>query len=467
MTEPAAGTHGTAPVVLIVGGGFAGLDVAKGLRDAPVSVILVDRHNYHLFQPLLYQVATAVLSPADIASPIRNILKNQKNAEVILDDLERVDPAAGMAHFQGTSVHYDYLVLAMGVTHSYFGHEDWEAVAPGLKTVDDALELRRRVLLAFEEAEREEDDESRRGKLTFVVVGGGPTGVEMAGALKEIAARSIPHDFRYIDTTTARVILVEAGERLLGGLPQPLGERARRDLERMGVEVRLGSRVTGIDREAVSIGEERLATQNVIWAAGVQGTPAARTLGVKLDGSGRIVVGPDLAIPDHPEIFVAGDLAHVEDPRSGETVPGLAPAAKQMGRHVARIIRDESKAGPAAPREPFRYRDKGTMATIGRFKAVAAVRKWNFAGTFAWLLWSFIHIYFLVGFRRRLFVMLSWMWNYLSFHKGARLITGYPQLRIKRPRHAAEPRGAVGRRKKAGSPEETEDASPYEDRRPE
>lgn len=453
MADSTDGAENHAPVVLIVGGGFAGLDVATGLGESPVSVILADLHNYHLFQPLLYQVATAVLSPADIASPIRHILKEQKNAEVVLDELTHVDFDAKIARFQRTSIHYDYLVLSMGVTHSYFGHEEWEAIAPGLKTIDDALELRRRVLLAFEEAEREEDETSRRGKLTFVVVGGGPTGVEMAGALKEIASRSIPHDFRYIDTTTARIILVEAGDRLLNGLPAPLGERARRDLERMGVEVRLNSRVTGMDREAVYLGEEYLPAQNLIWAAGVQGAGPSSSLGVELDSIGRIVVGPDLAIPGHPDAFVAGDLAHAEDPQTGRTAPGLAPAAKQMGQHVARVIKGEIGTEAPPPRPPFRYRDKGTMATIGRFKAVAAVQNRTFAGAFAWLLWSFIHIYFLVGFRRRLFVMLSWMWNYLSFHKGARLITGYPEMRIKKPRRSAAPPGEANSREKTESNE--------------
>ena len=453
MADSADEAENDAPVVLVVGGGFAGLDVARGLGECPVSVILADHHNYHLFQPLLYQVANAVLSPADIASPIRHILKEQKNAEVVLDELTHVDLDAKIARFQRTSIHYDYLVLSMGVTHSYFGHEEWEAIAPGLKTIDDALELRRRVLLAFEEAEREEDETSRRGKLTFVVVGGGPTGVEMAGALKEIASRSIPHDFRYIDTKTARIILVEAGERLLNGLPEQLGERARRDLERMGVEVRLNSRVTGMDREAVYLGEEYLPAQNLIWAAGVQGAGPANSLGVELDSIGRIVVGPDLAIPGHPEAFVAGDLAHAEDPQTGKTSPGLAPAAKQMGRHIARVIKEEIGTEAPTPRPPFRYRDKGTMATIGRFKAVAAVQNRTFAGAFAWLLWSFIHIYFLVGFRRRLFVVLSWMWNYLSFHKGARLITGYPEMRIKKPRRSASPPGDANSREKTESTE--------------
>jgi len=439
MVETRIDKKGSRPVVLIVGGGFAGLEAAKGLEDAPVSVILADRHNYHLFQPLLYQVATAVLSPADIASPIRHILRDQANVEVLLDELVEIELDGRTARFRRSEVRYDYLVLATGVTHSYFGHDAWRDFAPGLKTIDDALELRRRVLLAFEEAEQEEDHASRRGKLTFVVVGGGPTGVEMAGALKEIAARSIPHDFRHIDTTTARIILVEARERLLGELPAELSRRAKMDLEHMGVEVRLDSQVTAIDRHAVRIGDERLATQNVIWAAGVQGSSVAAGLGVELDGNGRVIVGPDLAIPGHPEAFVIGDLAHAEDGATGKMVPGLAPAAMQTGRHVAGVIRAEvGRHESPAGRRAFFYRDKGTMATIGRFKAVATIRRWKFGGTLAWLAWCFIHIYFLVGFRRRLFVMLSWIWNYLSFHKGARLITGYPRLKIKRPRQTVQ-----------------------------
>lgn len=435
MADTCINKKGSLPVVLIVGGGFAGLEAAKGLRDAPVSVVLADRHNYHLFQPLLYQVATAVLSPADIASPIRHILRDQANVEVLLDELVDIDLDDRTAHFRRSEVRYDYLVLATGVTHSYFGHDAWRKFAPGLKTIDDALELRRRVLLAFEEAEQEEDAASRRGKLTFVVVGGGPTGVEMAGALKEIAARSIPHDFRHIDTATARIILVEARERLLAELPAELSRRARSDLERMGVEVRLDSRVTAIDSKTVQIGDETLVTQNVIWAAGVQGSSVAAKLEAELDGNGRVIVEADLGLPGRPEVFVIGDLAHARNPATGRMVPGLAPAAMQMGRYVAAIISAEAEGeGATAGRKAFRYRDKGTMATIGRFKAVALIRRWKFGGTLAWLAWCFIHIYFLVGFRRRLFVMVSWIWNYVSFHKGARLITGYPQLKIKRPR---------------------------------
>lgn len=431
--------HPHRPRVVIIGGGFAGINAAKVLCDVPVSVLVADRRNYHLFQPLLYQVATAVLSPADIASPIRNILRDQANAEVRLAELTDIDLKRHEVRFNNGSAHYDYLILATGATHSYFGKDDWESIAPGLKTIDDALEIRRRILLAFEEAEFEADEETRRGDLTFVVVGGGPTGVELAGALIEIAARTIPHDFRYIDTTTARVILVEAADRLLQAMPEEMSRRAERELTEMGVEVRLNSLVTGMEDGAVYIGDQRLATANVIWAAGVQGSPAARLLKTDLDRAGRVMVRPDLSVPGHPEIFVVGDLAHVIDPASGAPVPGVAPAAKQMGEFVAGVIRREITGEITPPTRPaFAYHDKGTMATIGRFKAVAVVGKRKFAGIFAWLLWSLIHIYFLVGFRRRVFVMFSWIWHYASFHKGARLITGVPRMKIKSPRNSEE-----------------------------
>jgi len=423
------------PRVLIVGGGFAGLNAAKGLKDVPVDITLIDRQNYHLFQPLLYQVATAVLSPADIASPIRHILKDQKNVEVVLDELIGVDLERKVIKTTWGETGYDYLVLAMGVTHSYFGHDDWSKFTPGLKTIDDALEIRRRILLAFEEAEREQDASSRQAKLTFVVVGGGPTGVEMAGALKEIAADSIPHDFRHIDTTTARVILVEAADRLLSAMPERLGKQAQYDLGKMGVQVRLGSPVTDVCADGVQIDGELLPTENVIWAAGVQGASVMRELGVELDSQGRAHVAKDLSLPEHPEVFVIGDLAKVVDARRGETVPGVAPAATQMGRYVAGIIKTEISKKRTVDRRPeFKYFDKGTLATIGRFKAVAAFGNYAMRGSVAWLLWCFVHIFFLIGFRKRVFVMLSWVWNYAAFAKGARLITGFPRTKIKSPR---------------------------------
>jgi len=421
------------PRILIVGGGFAGLNCAKGLAGAAVDITLVDRHNYHLFQPLLYQVATAALSPADIASPIRRILRHQANIRVVLASLKGVDLQRKRAIFKRGEVAYDYLVLAAGATHSYFGNDQWATNAPGLKSIDDALEIRRRVLLAYEAAEWEEDAESRQAKLTFVVVGGGPTGVELAGALQEIAVQTIPRDFRHIDTTSARVILVEAGARLLAALPEELGKRALGELRKMGVEVRLQSLVTEVGDGWLQIGVERLPAANVIWAAGVKGAEIGAALGVPCDRSGRVMVEGDLSVPDHPEVFVIGDLACIEDPATGQPVPGVAPAAMQMGEYVAALLGREVR-GETAPRAPFCYRDKGSMATIGRNHAVAHVAGRNFTGFFAWLLWGVVHIYTLIGCRRRLFVVLAWFWSYFSLGKSARLITGSPKLEVKRPR---------------------------------
>jgi len=431
------------PRVLIIGGGFAGLNCAKQLAAAPVGITLVDRHNYHLFQPLLYQVATAALSPADIASPIRNILRNQANARVVLANLEGVDLQRRRVIFPRGEVNYDYLVLAAGATHSYFGNDQWENHAPGLKSIDDALEIRRRVLLAYEAAEWEEDTESRQAKLTFVVVGGGPTGVELAGALQEIAIQTIPRDFRHIDTTSARVILIEAGPRLLTALPEKLGQRAVNDLQQMGVQVRLNSMVTDIGDHWLQIGEERLPANNIIWAAGVKGAPVAQTMGVPCDRSGRVMVEPDLSLAGHPEAFVIGDLACIEDPATGQPVPGVAPAAIQMGEHVAALIKKEVTAGQDE-RPAFVYKDKGSMATIGRNHAVASVGGRNVGGFIAWVLWGVVHIYTLIGFRRRFFVVLAWFWSYFSLGKSARLITGSPKIDITRPRELLPREGEDG-----------------------
>lgn len=422
------------PQVLIIGSGFAGLNAAKALAKAPVDITLVDCQNHHLFQPLLYQVATAVLSPADIASPIRHIMRKQKNVKVRLAHLIDVDLAHKRVRFARGAFSYDYLVLAVGATNSYFGHDDWQKFAPGLKTIDDALEIRRRVLLAYEEAEWEQDETSRRAKLTFVIVGGGPTGVEMAGSLQEIATRSIPQDFRFIDTTTARVILIEAGERLLQGMSENLGHQAKCDLEEMGVQVRLNSLVTDVRKQEIVIGDEQLQAANIIWAAGVQGSPVATTLGVELDSYGRVKVGPDLSVPGHPEVFAVGDLAHFIDPQTEQPVPGVAPAAIQMGQFAAGIIRREVAATTAIHRPTFSYYDKGSMATIGRNRAVATLKGRDFSGLLAWLAWSIIHIWSLIGFRRRIFVMFSWLWSYLSYNKSARLITGKHEVQLKEPR---------------------------------
>jgi len=420
------------PRVLIIGGGFAGLHCAKGLAETPIEITLADRHNYHLFQPLLYQVATAVLSPADIAAPIRRLLRQQQNVQVVLASLLAVDLPHKLARFSRGDVPYDYLVLATGATHSYFGHDDWAPLAPGLKTVDDALEIRRRVLLAYEAAEWEADAAARQAKLTFVVVGGGPTGVELAGALKEIAAQTIPKDFRHIDTTTAQILLVEATDRLLPAMPEPLGKRALRDLRQMGVQVRLDCRVTEVREGVVRIGDELLPAENIIWAAGVRGSEVAESLGVELDPQGRVPVSADLSLPGHPEVFVIGDLAHFVDPATGQPVPGVAPAAIQMGKHAARIIRGEvtSRAQPPASRI-FHYRDKGGMATIGRNRAVAYIAGRNFTGIFAWLIWCLVHIIPLIDFRSKLSVIFSWVWSYFSVSKNARLITGRREMKVK------------------------------------
>ncbi len=419
------------PRIVIVGGGFGGLETARGLGGQPCEVVLLDRRNHHVFQPLLYQVATAALSPADIAAPIRSVLRKQENARVILGEAESIDLEGRQVVLRdGGAIPYDRLVLAAGVTHTYFGHPEWASRAPGLKTIEDALEIRRRVLMAFEEAELEDDPEARRAKLTFVVVGGGPTGVEMAGALREIAAQTIPADFRRVDTSTARIILLEGESRVLPGMSEEASAGALRHLEEMGVEVRLETYLTDLDEERVTLGEERLAAANVIWAAGVRAGSLAESLGVERDGAGRIRVEPDCSIPGHPEAFVVGDLAAIADPETGAPVPGVAQGAIQMGRHVAGILRAELKRGgePASPsdRPPFRYRDKGNMATVGRARAVADLGGRTYSGFLAWFLWSAIHVAFLIGFRNRILVMVNWAWQWLVQARGARLITGAP-----------------------------------------
>jgi NADH dehydrogenase len=425
----------TKPKVLIVGGGFAGIACARSLAESSAEITIADRNNYHLFQPLLYQVATAVLSPADIAAPIRRILRHQKNTTVVLEELVGVDLEKRLAHFSNYSLSYDYLVLANGATHSYFGHDNWGRYAPGLKTVDDALEIRRRVLMAFEEAEWEADPVARKAKLTFVVVGGGPTGVELAGALKEIAAQTIPHDFRHIDTTTARVMLVEAGPRLLPALAEKLGRRARRDLERMGVQVLLDSRVNNVCDGMVCIDDEQLPAANIIWAAGVKGADIDLSSDCERDRAGRLVVGPDLSLPGHPEVFVAGDLAHAQDRDTGRPVPGVAPAAVQMGRFVGRLIAEEvTTQTPVGDRNAFVYTDKGSMATIGRNRAVAQIFGLQFGGFVAWVFWGFVHLIPLFGFRKKLSVVFAWFWSYIAISKSCRLITGQPQMKVKQVR---------------------------------
>ena len=403
--------------VVVVGGGFGGLHAARGLARAPVRVTLVDRRNHHLFQPLLYQVATAALNPSDIAYPIRAILRKQANATVLLGDVVAVEPDAKRVRLADGELSYDVLVLAAGATHSYFGKDAWAAHAPGLKTLEDAVEIRRRILLAYELAEREEDEARRKERMTFVVVGAGPTGVELAGALAEISRHALARDFRRIDPRQARILLLEGGPRVLPSYPEKLSEKTRLQLEALGVEVRGGAMVTGVDPEGVSLGAERIGTRTVLWAAGVQASPLARSLGAPLDRAGRVKVNPDLSVPGRPEIFVIGDLAAVES--DGKPVPGVAQAAMQMGRHAAREI-------VSGRREPFVYRDRGALATIGRGAAVAAFPKSSWSGWIAWWLWLLVHILFLIGFRNRILVLVQWAWAYVTFQRGARLITGGP-----------------------------------------
>ncbi|HET8539635.1 MAG TPA: NAD(P)/FAD-dependent oxidoreductase [Anaeromyxobacter sp.] len=405
--------------VVIVGAGFAGLRAARVLGRAPVRVTVLDRKNHHLFQPLLYQVATAALSPGDIAAPIRHVLRRQRNTEVLLADVRAVRPRERAVVLDRGELRYDRLLLATGATHSYFARPEWARFAPGLKTIEDATEIRRRLLGAFEMAERERDPELRRPWLTFVVVGAGPTGVELAGALAEIARRTLARDFRRFSPASARVLLLEAAPRVLPPYPPDLSEKARRQLERIGVEVRTGAQVTAIDEEGVIASGERISARTVLWGAGVAASPLARSLGVPLDRAGRVPVAPDLSVPGFPDILVAGDLALVV--QDGAPVPGVAPAALQMGEAAAEnVLRDLR----GEPRRPFRYRDKGLLATIGRASAVARVGRFRFGGVVAWLLWLFVHILFLVGFRNRVAVILQWAWSYATFGRPVRLITG-------------------------------------------
>ena len=408
------------PHVVILGGGFAGLYVARGLATAPVRITVVDRRNHHLFQPMLYQVATAGLNPSDIASPIRSLLRQQKNTEVLLAEAVSVDVDQRLVRFgDGASVGYDYLIVATGARHSYFGHDEWEPLAPGLKSLEDALEIRRRVLLAFEVAERESDPVRRHAYLTFVVVGGGPTGVEMAGAVAEIRRYALRRDFRHIDPGEATVMLLEGGPRLLPSYPESLSDEAKRELRRLGVEVRTETMVTDIRPGSVSAAGWTIPTQTVVWAAGNTASPLLKSLEAPLDRSGRALVEPDCTVPGHPEVFVLGDAAAYEH-QEGGTLPGICPVAIQMGQYTAKVVRGDL-AG--RPRRAFRYWDKGQLAVIGRGQAVADIWRLHFGGLLAWLIWIFVHIFFLIGFRNRVLVLIQWAWSYLTYSRGARIIT--------------------------------------------
>ncbi|HXH94329.1 MAG TPA: NAD(P)/FAD-dependent oxidoreductase [Thermoanaerobaculia bacterium] len=406
--------------IVIIGGGFGGLYAAKALRRAPVQITLVDRRNYHLFQPLLYQVATAALNPSDIAAPIRSVLRKQENVGVILGDATSIDLDRKLIQLADGELAYDILIIATGATHSYFGHAEWEENAPGLKTIEDALEIRRRVLLAFEAAEREDDPQRQRAWLNFVVIGGGPTGVELAGALSEIARQTMLRDFRRINPSSARVILIEGMDRVLPPYPPDLSAKAAAQLQSLGVEVMTKTTVTRVSDHEVAAGEMIIPTRTVLWAAGVQASPLARSLGAPLDRAGRVLVAPDLSVPEHPEVFVIGDLAAVTQ-SNGKPVPGVAPAAIQEGEHTAKNIVRMLNAQPTLP---FHYFDKGSLATIGRAAGVADFGRIHLSGFIAWAAWLGVHIFFLIGFRNRLLVILQWAWAYVTFQRGARLITG-------------------------------------------
>jgi NADH dehydrogenase len=414
-------TQGT-PRVVIVGAGFGGLEAAKALRRAPASVTVIDRQNHHCFQPLLYQVATAALSPADIAWPIRHILRTQRNATVLMEEVLAVDAQRKCLRTNYGEMAYDYLVIASGATHSYFGHDDWENVAPGLKSIEDGTRIRRSILIGFERAEATSDRAEQDRLLTFVIVGGGATGVEMAGAIAEIARQTLTKDFRRIDPRAACIVLIEAGPRLLPTFPPDLSDYVRATLTKAGVDVKTETMVTGCDNGGVDTSGGRIDASTIIWAAGVVASPAARWLCVEADRAGRVKVGPDLSLPGHPEIFIVGDTATIND-ANGRPVPGIAPAAKQMGQYVGRLI--AARIAGRTNGKPFRYRHQGDLATIGRRAAVVKFGRLQLKGFVGWIFWSVAHIYFLIGLRYRFLVAFNWLWDYLTFQRGARLIT-YP-----------------------------------------
>jgi NADH dehydrogenase len=407
----------TKPKIVIIGAGFGGLEAARALRKADAEITVIDRHNHHTFQPLLYQVATAVISPADIAWPVRSILRKQNNAGVMLGTIQSIDTKARRVRADTVELSYDYLVIATGVTHSYFGHDEWQAAAPGLKTLTDATKIRSRVLLSFERAELAKSEADRKRLLTFVIIGGGPTGVEMAGAIAEIARQTLRFDFRHIDPREARILLIEAGPRILPVFPEELSAYAETSLRKMGVEVMTSTMVTEVRRDGVSLGERKISSEAIVWAAGVKASPAAEWLGAEADRAGRIKVGPDLSVQGHPEIFAVGDTAALPSP-----IPGIAPAAKQMGKYAGKLIAQRI-AGDSTPPKPFVYRHAGDLATIGRKSAVVKLNKFKLTGFIGWLFWSVAHIYFLIGIRNRLMVAMTWLWSYVTYQRGARLIT--------------------------------------------
>ena len=416
--------HENHPRVVVVGAGFGGLEAARNLAKLPVRITLIDRRNHHIFQPLLYQVATAGISPGEIAAPIRWILRNRKNVEVILDEVVGFDLARKVVQLPDLEIPFDYLVVASGAQHSYFGHDEWEPFAPGLKTIEDALEIRRRVLLAFELAEKQAVSGAPQPMLTFAIVGGGPTGVELAGTLAEIANKVLQNEFRSIDPKHTRILLLEGGPRILPTYAPDLSRSAVRQLEHLGVEVRAPAMVTRIEPGAVWIGAERIPTAVILWAAGVAASSLGKKLGAPTDRAGRVLVNPDLSVADQPNVFVIGDLATLKDAQ-GNLLPGVAPVALQQGRYVAKVVGDDLRN---KPRKNFDYFDKGNLATIGRAAAVAQFRKLHISGYFAWLAWLFIHIFFLIGFRNRIIVLIQWAWSYLTYERGARLITGSTDL---------------------------------------
>jgi NADH dehydrogenase len=419
--------------VVIVGCGFGGLFATRALKSTPADVLVIDRNNYHLFQPLLYQVASAALSPADIARPIRSILRQQQNARVMLGEVEAVDLKERWVSAAGARVPYDYLLLAPGAVDDYFGHEEWRQYAPGMKAVEEATLIRSRLLRSFEAAELEADPAEHAAHLTFIIIGAGPTGVELAGAIKELAVDVVARDFRVTDTRQARVILIEAGSRVLPALHADSSARALRQLRGLGVEVRLGASVTQVFADGVAAGGERLGSYNVIWAAGVRASPLAATLGVPLGPAGRVKVLPDCSVPGHPEAFVIGDAAYSVDPLTAQPVPGVSQGALQMGRYVARVIDAEVRGASGARAQGFHYRDRGSMATVGKSRAVVEFGRLHFGGLAAWLAWMALHVTVLIGFRNRLAVLSSWIYSYVFFRRGSRLITDSGPASMRRP----------------------------------